>query len=58
MTKSKSGMVTEVITHLLTDTLPVLVIKRAFSPLGTDTNPQVIVENCPFYHYIKECIYC
>ena len=36
MTKSKSGMVTKVITHLLTDTLPLLVIKSAFSllPLG------------------------
>ena len=36
MTKSKSGMVTKVITHLLTDTLLVLVIKSAFSllPLG------------------------
>ena len=36
MTKSKSGMVTKGITHLLTDTLPVLVIKSAFSllPLG------------------------
>ena len=36
MAKSKSGMVTKVITHLLTDTLPVLVIKSAFSllPLG------------------------
>ena len=29
MTKSKSGMVTKVITNLLTDTLPVLVIKSA-----------------------------
>ena len=36
MTKSKSGMVTKVIIHMLTDTLPVLVIKSAFSllPLG------------------------
>ena len=36
MTKSESGMVTKVITHLLTDTLSVLVIKRTFSllPLG------------------------
>ena len=36
MTKSKSGMVTKVSTHLLTDTLPVLVLKSAFSllPLG------------------------
>ena len=36
ITKSKSGMVTKFITHLLTDTLPVLIIKRAFSliPLG------------------------
>ena len=33
MTKSESGMVTEVITHLLTDTLPVLVIKSVFSLL-------------------------
>ena len=46
-------MVTKVITHLLTDTLSVLVIKSAFSllplrshsPLGTDTNLQVVVEN-------------
>ena len=30
-TKSKSGMVTKVITHLLTDTLPVLVIESIFS---------------------------
>ena len=30
MTKSKSGMVTKVITHLPTDTLPVLIIKSAF----------------------------
>ena len=36
MTKSKSGMVTKVSTHLLTDTLPVLLIKSAFSllPVG------------------------
>ena len=36
MTKSRSGMVTKVITHLLTEILPVLVIKSAFSllPLG------------------------
>ena len=36
MIKSKSGMVTKVVTHLLTDTLPVLVIKGGFSllPLG------------------------
>ena len=36
MTKSKSGMVTKCITHLLTDTLPVLLIYSAFSllPLG------------------------
>ena len=36
MTKSKSGMVTKVIVHLLTDTLPVLVIKSAFSLLPLD----------------------
>ena len=37
MTKSKSGMVTKVITYLLTDTLPVLVIKSEFLllPLGS-----------------------
>ena len=34
MKKSKIGMVTKVITHLLTDTLPVLVIKSAFSLLS------------------------
>ena len=36
MKKSKNGMGTKVITHLLTDTLPVLVIKSAFPllPLG------------------------
>ena len=36
MTKSKSGMVIKVINHLLTDALPVLVIKGALSllPLG------------------------
>ena len=36
MTKSKGGIVTKVITHLLTDTFPVLVIQSAFSllPLG------------------------
>ena len=34
MTKSKSDTVAKVITHLLTDTLPVLVIKRAFSLLS------------------------
>ena len=33
MTKSMSGVVTKVITHLLTDTLPVLVIKSVFSLL-------------------------
>ena len=33
MTKIKSGMVTKVITHLPTDTLPVLIIKSAFSLL-------------------------
>ena len=56
MTKSKSGMVTRDITHLLTDTLPVPVIKMHFhyylwvgiyhqSPLRTDTNLQVVEEN-------------
>ena len=39
MTKSKSGMVTKVITHLLTDTLPVLVINSAFSLLLLDRYP-------------------
>ena len=36
MTKSKSGMVTKVITYLLKDKLPVLLIKSAFSllPMG------------------------
>ena len=36
MTKSKNSIVTKVITHLLTDTLPVLAIKSAFLllPLG------------------------
>ena len=49
-------MVTKVITHLLTDTLPELVMQSAFhyylwvgiycqSPLRTDTNLQVVVEN-------------
>ena len=33
MTKSKSGMVNKVMTHMLTDTLPVLAIKSAFSLL-------------------------
>ena len=33
MTKSKSGMVIKVITHLLTDILPLLVIKSVFSLL-------------------------
>ena len=57
MSKSKSGMVTKVITHLLTDTLPVRLIKSTFSllplgryllycqsPLRTDTNLWVVVE--------------
>ena len=39
MTKYKSGMVTKGITHLLTDTLPVLVIKSAFSLLSLGRYP-------------------
>ena len=38
MTKSKSGIVTKVIIHLLTDTLPALVIKSAFSLLTLGRN--------------------
>ena len=49
-------MIIKVVTHLLTVTLPVVVIESAFhyylwigiycqSPLGTDTNLQVVVEN-------------
>ena len=59
MTKSESDMVTKVISHLVTDTLPVLVMKAHFhyylwvgiycqSPLKTDTNLQVVVENSFF----------
>ena len=56
MTKSKSDMVAKGITHLVTNTLPVLVISSAFSLLllgtiycqlllWTDANLQIVVEN-------------
>ena len=45
MTKSKSVMVTKVITHLLKNTLPVLVIKSGkffFTTTGTSKNVTIV----------------
>ena len=69
MTKSKSGRVTKGITHMATNTLPVLAIQSVFSliPLGRYLLPLTTLNRYQptdssgkfcFCHYIKECIYC